>query len=157
MLNITIMGGGIKICNNVDHSIHVSLNLIGTVYYENFVQPKTCMTRNNIGSFTFYIKIFEATIMNKITAWDIIWPFTTFGMCIISILLMFLLRKKHKISAYYFKIVSLSTLLILLWNIMSYISRGYACHSDNRQWNITRDMRYEVSPYMLMNSGKYSF
>ena len=149
--------GGIKICNNVDASIHISLNLIGTVYYENFVKPNTCMIRDNVGSFTFYMKIFDATIMNKITTWDIIWPFTIFGMFIISILLIFLLRKKQKISACYFKIVGLSTLMVLVGHILSYVSTGYACYSDNHQWNITRDMQYEVSPYMIIDSGKYSF
>lgn len=44
------MGGGLSVCNKTKLSLHVGFGHVGPLYYENFLQPKHCMVRNDIGN-----------------------------------------------------------------------------------------------------------
>lgn len=60
-----IAGGGLQVCNGTPLDLHISLRQLGPMYYQNWVRPGECMTRNGIGNVWFGIQARVATIENE--------------------------------------------------------------------------------------------
>jgi hypothetical protein len=44
------MGGGLSVCNKTSAVAHISFAQVGPLYYQNYVNPGDCMTKNGIGN-----------------------------------------------------------------------------------------------------------
>lgn len=63
------MGGSLTVCNKTNVPLHVSLDQIGPLCYENWLMPGQCMQRN-VGRVWFTINAALATPWNEITDID---------------------------------------------------------------------------------------
>jgi hypothetical protein len=76
--------GGLQVCNATPLAIHVAFVTIGPLFYENWLRPGQCMTRNNIGNWWRDIEIRTALQTNEFSDNDNIRPWVEFGATCLS-------------------------------------------------------------------------
>jgi hypothetical protein len=67
------MGGTLTVCNRSNVPLHVSFDQAGPLYYENFLQPGQCMTRE-LGRVWFTVIACLASIENAINDGHVAMP-----------------------------------------------------------------------------------
>lgn len=75
--NIINMGGGLSICNKTSAVAHISFSQVGSLYYQNYVNPGDCMTRNGIGNIHVTINARLGIQGNEYNDGDIALPIAT--------------------------------------------------------------------------------
>ena len=170
------MGSGIQICNDTPSVIHLAISQIGPLYYENYVNPNECMTRNNIGNIHARIEVIrgsdDKTFNLHITSLTIFSFFLFFTILIANIIMYHRYHKSkhiHKISYIKRRIHKLlGYSLIMCVAFVTYVlvyglsSRGFPIFTNCTAWNVTGGFEVNINknqvnytPYNLIYIGKY--